>query len=274
MKLYLSDLDGTLLNKEAEISDTTAQILNELIDDGMAFSVATARTAATVQDILKKIKIKLPVILMNGVCIYDLQTRKYISANYIKKSARRFLIETIEMYGLEGYFYAISDHQLQTMYAKAESPHAIAFMKERIEKYGKVFTKINHLEQCLETDLIYYSVSGLKDDLAPAWQALSEREDLHTEFYRDIYNTDHWYLEVSSSDASKYKAAKYLQKHYGFSYLISFGDNLNDLPMFQASQEAYAMANAKEEVKKAASGVIGSNTEDGVAKWLKQHVQS
>ena len=271
MKLYLSDLDGTLLNTEAEISDTTAQILNELIDDGMAFSVATARTAATVQDILKKINIKLPVILMNGVCIYDLKTRHYISACYIKKPARRFLIETMKAHDLEGYLYAVSDHQLQTMYEKAESAHAISFMNERIKKYGKVFTKVNDIKQCLETDLIYYSVSGKKDTLAPAWRSFSRCEDLHTEFYRDIYNTDHWYLEVSSSEASKYKAAEYLKTHYGFTYLVSFGDNLNDLPLFQASQEAYAMANAKEEVKKAASDVIGSNTEDGVARWLKQH---
>ena len=38
--------------------------------------------------------------------------------------------------------------------------------------------------------------------------------------------------------------------------------------MFKAADEAYAVANAAEELKQAATGIIGSNEEDGVADWL------
>jgi hypothetical protein len=53
---------------------------------------------------------------------------------------------------------------------------------------------------------------------------------------------------------------------------ISVCGNLNDLPLFRASDERYAVANAKSEVKEQATAVIGSNCEDGVAKWLEENV--
>ncbi|NLB45609.1 MAG: HAD hydrolase family protein, partial [Clostridiaceae bacterium] len=52
MHLYLSDLDGTLLQPDATVSDYTRSVLNRLADENIHFSVATARTAATVRHIL------------------------------------------------------------------------------------------------------------------------------------------------------------------------------------------------------------------------------
>ena len=45
--LFVSDLDGTLLNEKADISDKAADILNDLIENGLNFTFATARTAAS-----------------------------------------------------------------------------------------------------------------------------------------------------------------------------------------------------------------------------------
>ena len=44
--------------------------------------------------------------------------------------------------------------------------------------------------------------------------------------------------------------------------------------MFRFADESYAVSNAVEELKEAATAVIGSNDEDGVAKWLLEHVQA
>ena len=71
--LYISDLDGTLLNREAELSEYTARHLNALIENGVHVSVATARTAATCERILKDVHFNTPIILMNGVLIYDIR---------------------------------------------------------------------------------------------------------------------------------------------------------------------------------------------------------
>ncbi|HEX9060214.1 MAG TPA: HAD hydrolase family protein, partial [Clostridia bacterium] len=68
--LYISDLDGTLLNSSKEVSKYSKDIINALIKDGMKFSVATARTSGTVVKILSELNINVPLVLMNGVAIY------------------------------------------------------------------------------------------------------------------------------------------------------------------------------------------------------------
>ena len=73
--------------------------------------------------------------------------------------------------------------------------------------------------------------------------------------------------------ASKLNAIRKLKKMWNCTRVISFGDAVNDLPMFEASDECYAVANAVEELKAAATGIIESNVDDGVAKWLLEHVE-
>ena len=51
-----------------------------------------------------------------------------------------------------------------------------------------------------------------------------------------------------------------------------FGDGENDVDMFKEADECYAVENAVEELKAIATGVIGSNDADGVAKWLRENV--
>ena len=73
MTLFVSDLDGTLLNNSAEVSPESAILLNKSIESGINFTIATARTPATIVNILKDINIKLPIITMNGSAIYDIK---------------------------------------------------------------------------------------------------------------------------------------------------------------------------------------------------------
>ena len=69
--LYISDLDGTLLNKSAELSGYTVNVLNAMIASGLHFSVATARTLASTNKILADLALRISIVLMNGVLIYD-----------------------------------------------------------------------------------------------------------------------------------------------------------------------------------------------------------
>ena len=64
---------------------------------------------------------------------------------------------------------------------------------------------------------------------------------------------------------------QHLKKLLQCDRVISFGDALNDIPMFQASDQCYAVGNAVQPLKEIATGIIGSNQEDGVAKWLEEH---
>ena len=50
--------------------------------------------------------------------------------------------------------------------------------------------------------------------------------------------------------------------------IVSFGDAINDIPMFEISDACYAVDNAVPELKKLATGIVDSNDNDGVAKCL------
>lgn len=65
--LYISDLDGTLLGNDAAVSPESTEMLNEAISAGAMFSVATARTPATVASILSDIDTRLPMAVMTEI---------------------------------------------------------------------------------------------------------------------------------------------------------------------------------------------------------------
>ena len=271
-KLYISDLDGTLLNENALLSEETEKELNILIEQGVNFTIATARTHATVEKMLKNVNISVPVVLMNGVAIFDLKTKKYVSVQNISNNGKKVLFETIRKHINSGFVFCIDNDIMSTYYENTDSPNAKQFIEEREKIYNKKFTKVESFNDCMEKNVVYYSINDKKEMLEEAYNAISACADLHAEFYRDIYNTDHWYLEVCSANASKKNAVNFLREHFSFDYVSSFGDNLNDIPMFEASDEAYAVANAKEEVKKAATGIIGSNKDNGVVNFIKETI--
>lgn len=53
--------------------------------------------------------------------------------------------------------------------------------------------------------------------------------------------------------------------------MVAFGDNLNDLPLFAAADESYAVSNAHERVRATATGVIASNAENAVVRFLQEN---
>lgn len=266
--LYISDLDGTLLSPDIELTPYTRSVINAFTDGGGLFSVATARTAATVGKLLEGVSMNIPAVLMNGVCLYDTQNRRYTRVNYIGQAQAEALCGVVHEYSLSGFLYFINDNKLSTCYENVTSPNAIAFMTERIEKFGKIFTKTEDFSALELERAVYYSVSDREDKLRPAYEALCRAAGLHIEFYRDIYNADFWYLEVCSDKASKKNAVMQLRRDFGFAHVVCFGDNLNDLPMFEACDERYAVENAHSDVKIKADAVIRPNYDDGVARFL------
>lgn len=268
--LYISDLDGTLLDRNAEVSEYTKKTLNELIIGGMNFSVATARTAATAYKILEDINVNIPVIVMNGACVYDLNENKYIKIEGITDRAKKCMFDILNEYNLTGFLYCINDDNLETYYQDENAPNAKSFIEERVRKYGKKFTLVNDVSEHLYENVVYYSVTEKEEKLWDAALKLSNIEGLNIELYRDVYNDGYWFLEICSDKASKYNAVNYLKKEYGFNRVVGFGDNLNDLSLFSACDESYAVSNAKPEVKEKSTAVIGSNIESGVACFLTE----
>ena len=74
--------------------------------------------------------------------------------------------------------------------------------------------------------------------------------------------------------ASKANGILQLKETYNFDRVVTFGDAINDVPMFQISDECYAMDTACKELKSIATKVILSNNQDGVALFLQEKFNS
>ncbi len=269
--LYISDLDGTLLQPDVTLSKYTIDTLNGLMAQGMQFTVATARTIASARHILKDLNLNHPIILMNGVCIYDLHKQDYIKVETLSQDSIRELMKVIEANRLKGFVYTIKDGMLATYYEDLNTKALRDFYQERVDLYGKRFTQVGRFSDLSGEPIIYFSLLDHKEKLEPIYHQIQSIPDLACTFYRDNYAPDFWFLETFSRSASKYHATRFLRASLGAEKIVCFGDNRNDLPMFEASDQRIAVGNAVEELKEKADQIAGLNTEDGVANWLKKN---
>lgn len=268
-KLYVSDLDGTLLNTSGEISEFSRNTINDLISKGLNFSIATARTAATANGILSGLDIKEPVILMNGMVIYDLKNKKYIKQHNFTWEQRDAILEIIELRKIPAFVYTIQNEEL-ICYTYADdklTPEMKYFKDERVVKFKKRFEAIEHYTDLKKLEVIYFTLLGKYDDLSDLKLAIDEVENVDTLLYLDVY-TDDWILEVHIAGVDKGTATKELRENTGADQLYVFVDNTNDIPMMNEADYSYAVDNSKENVKLIADEIIGNNDEDAVARKL------
>ena len=116
----------------------------------------------------------------------------------------------------------------------------------------------------------YVTMIGKKEEIRPIYEKVRNSSAWESFFQKDTYRDEYW-LEICPRNCTKAKMLLKVKEKYGFDRLVVFGDSLNDLSMFMVADEAYAMANVCEELKKAATWIIGSNEEDSVAYYLSRH---
>jgi len=267
--LYISDLDGTLLNSEKKVSQYTKETLNALIAKGMHFTIATARTAASSVKILSGVNINLPVILMNGTLIYDMQNDVYLNAEIMNEKTVSKIIRTLRDHNINGFMYALIDNKVVTYYENLSTVALQDFHTERVANYFKSFEKVDcFLNIVPDNDIIYFTLIDEQKPLSALFDSLKKLPDVDAALYKDTYSDDLWYLEIHSISASKFNAVNFVRDYCKFEKIIGFGDNYNDLPFLEACDEFYAVANSVVELSEKASGVIGGNNSDGVAKYI------
>ena len=270
-RLYISDLDGTLLTPEKTISPRTREAVNRAIAAGEGFSVATARSASTVVEILQGIQLNLPVVLMNGVFLYDIAADRYLDVQTIPREAAQRMLDSIEGRGQKAFVYGF-DGKMVVVHHKGIDPGAQeVFFHEREDKpfkrcvYTEDFGAAVH-----QYPVVSFVMIDSYGQLQPIYEEVAAMPELHASFYEDIYCPGAYYLEITSSGASKAGGVRRLMELTGARHITAFGDNLNDLSMLALADEPVAVANAALQVKEMAKRIIGSNQEDGVAQFLEE----
>ena len=94
--LYITDLDGTFLNDNAEVSKESRDIINTLSKDGLLFSVATARSLLSARELLDGIEFNAPIVLSSGVFVYDMKEKKTVKCFYLSDNNFSKIISIFE----------------------------------------------------------------------------------------------------------------------------------------------------------------------------------
>lgn len=262
--LYVSDLDGTLLRSNETTSEYTNQVINSLVDKGMIFSYATARSLITAKKVTKGIHVKIPLIVYNGAFVMDNITEEILIANYFDDSVYSVLEDLFHNAVYPIVYSFMGGREKFSFVPKMCTKGMNMFLESR---KGDIRTnEVNSLSKLKEGNIFYIVCIDEPEKLKPLYDKYKDK--YHCVYQTDIYTKEQW-LEIIPQEASKSNAIKQLQTMLDTEKLIVFGDGKNDIDMFQMADESYAVANAHEELKKYATGVIASNDEDGVAKWLE-----
>jgi hypothetical protein len=269
--LYITDLDGTLLQPDVSVSPRSREILSALLKQGLPLTAATARTSFTVMPLLSGMPFRLPLILQNGAVLHDPVQDRIVYAAAIPPEAYLQVIRCYADFGCNGFVFCVPEDHLQCCYTALSTPHMQRYYQERESRFRKPFVQVKALPELAEKHPVYLSLNAPQQQLDPVYQAVKQISGISVAYYRDVYEPEIWYLEVSAPEATKYHGIRRIREMTGAKRVIGFGDNLNDLPLFAACDEKIAVGNAAGELKALADTVIGRNTEDAVAEYLLSH---
>ncbi len=268
--LYVSDLDGTLLQPDGQLSDHTVDTLNRLISRGMAFSVATARGTLGMQLVsLDRIQFRTPVILLGGVLLYDMARRRIIHSCELSPATVGAILQACKELGRCPQLYRRRGHEVHIYYTDL-TPKEQTFVT-RTDRHGRSFAafyhKVNHLRS---SPAIFFSCQGSKQQQETLKTRLASIVGIRVTMYPDAYDPDNWFLEISREDADKGQAARRLCNRLNAKRLVAFGDSHNDMALFREADLACCVANGDAEAKAIADCVIAANTDEGVPEYLNE----
>lgn len=267
--LYLSDLDGTLLRSDGSLSPFTRDAINRLSAAGVLFTFATARTYATVIPMFRGVDLRTPLVLMNGVVLYDPVAKRTLVHHPLPVSLGKKAEEIFAKYGKNPMLYFEKDSTMRVEYKALCNEPQRRYVAQRDNFYNKGFEQVEryHFD---EGDFLYVVTLDKKEEIEPLYREMNALDGISFNFYADNY-TDCYFLEGMSDTVSKASGALELKKLLGADRIVAFGDNLNDLPLIEAADESYAVGNAHAALKEKATGVLGSNDSDAVARFLLEH---
>lgn len=269
--LYVTDLDGTLLNTSDKISEFSYRTINELVDRGMLFTYATARSLVSASKVTAGLSTEIPIIAYNGAFIMQPSTGEILSKEDFSEEERAYVRETLQAHGISPMVYAFVDKVEHVSWIPSRENDGVKRYLS-VRQGDKRFRAVDDDISLYEGEMFYFTCIGEREELEPIYRIFSKDARYRCTLQQELYRPEYW-CEIMPARASKYNAINKFKSMCGCDRVISFGDSINDIPMFEISDECYAVANAVDELKAIATGVIPSNDDDGVASWLAANVR-
>ena len=267
--IYITDLDHTFLRTDLSISDYTKKIWNSYAPESI-LSIATARTYKKTQQFLKGVEVNAPMILLDGALIAT-KDKKIIDTKFINKEFGDAIIEEGSRLGIYPFVLSLVDDELNEAFSYSTTLNS--YQSEIIKRYvGDEYTEAFDDLRAMENNfkIVYMAEEMLLQALEQNLRIIFGDElkyVLAPEAYMGCY-----FLTILHKDADKSHGIKSVSEAVGFDLgkLTVFGDNLNDVGMFELANTSVAVANAQEGLREKADVVLSqTNDEDAVAKYLE-----
>lgn len=278
IKAIFTDMDGTLLDGESNVSPYTLRVLKKLRDLRVPFVIATARPAISVFHTIKECGLEPDyVINLNGAVIMDGNQKVFIQHTLApevvqqlvsirqqpnadgtlnKNTASPKTCSTNVYIGSEWYTDSLQEHHRQVLSILSPSgmmPKVVDFSQETHLLHG-----VNNVWFLGDNKDVPAVEKYVRGNMSPS----QVTPILSLPFLCDCL----------PPRINKAQAVQEVCKKLGIDieHTAAFGDGMNDIEMLSAVGHPHVMQNAPDQVKKALpqAAIIGMNTEDGVAKRI------
>ncbi|MDO6760355.1 Cof-type HAD-IIB family hydrolase [Tamlana sp. 2_MG-2023] len=251
VKLVVSDMDGTLLNPNHEVSARFFDLFKQFKENNIHFVAASGRQYHSIIDKLDPIKNEISVIAENG----GFMRHDNVMEVLLKLTSDEIKVCVEKLRTIEGAYIVLCGKK--GAYIESRNDDFISKFTEYYTSYELVedLTKVED-DEFLKIAVFHFESS--EKDVLPQIDAITK--DLQV-----TVSGQNW-LDISHKEANKGYALTMLQNKLGIKVdeTLVFGDYNNDLQMLELAYFSYAMANAHPDVKKVARFETKSNSDEGV----------
>ncbi|SDC05066.1 hypothetical protein SAMN05421734_10412 [Pelagirhabdus alkalitolerans] len=246
IKLFATDLDGTLLKENKYITEKDQNMLRQLYQQGIEIAFATGRSDSEILRLFEQIGIKGHRVSQNGTFVYS-KNDDTISERHFKQDISLQLIDEIE--GLHLPYFVSTKHDI---FFTEHSPFI-----EQIQ--GLFHSKLKHLPNLND---------AISNGLKPSkFMVLGETEPLKviqkqmsTKFNHEMesFLSDPRCIDIVPSGVNKANGLEHLMRHLEIEKqdIAVVGDSYNDIPMLNMTENSYVMTSAATDVKVHASSEV------------------
>lgn len=221
--LFVSGIDDTLIAKKEELSIYSKREINYLLDDGANFTISTMRTPASLQEVLAGIRLRLPIIAMDGAVLYDMNSNTFIRAFVISYETSQEIIKLVETQKLNCFSNVIMDDCLLIFYNELKNEvEKLMFDRLHVSPYRN-YVKAPVPEH---TRVVYFMLLDTTEKMQAFYHLLKNKEydkSLKILFYPSKDYPGYSYIKIYNQNAQRENMLFYLKEMTGLEKTVTFG---------------------------------------------------